>query len=445
MSWLQRHQIKLFLRNSIWVFPLLSIIAGLAAVRIINAVELAMGLRMDISLETARAVMGLVAASMFTLVVVVSSAVLVAVQLASAQLTPRIISMVYRNRRRKFALAVFVFTFTFSVAALVRMDNHVPLLTSSLAAYGFLINLAFFLFFIDGIGKAFRPGSILRAVALEGREVIRTVYPQMLYEEDGTSRGAVKTTAAEPTLSVFNSEDGVVLAFDLKGLVLLAQRTNCLIEFVPQVGDYVTPGDPLFHVYSDGPGSEVPSSVAAGLVEQRLRDSVAVDQERTFEQDPMFAFRIMVDVASKALSPAINDPTTAVLAIDQIHHLLREVGNRHLADGKETDGDGVVRFVYRTPDWEDFVRLALTELRHYGRDSIQVVRRLRAMLENLIETLPVHRSSVLQNELILLQASSKRTFLDADDRTLAETGDLQGIGGVSEENHQQVQTISVGG
>src|SRR5205085_6636965 len=102
-------------------------------------------------------IMGTVASSMFTLLVLVCSAVLVSVQLASGQLTPRIIILLYRNPYRKIALSVFAFTFTFSVAVLPRLGGTVPWLTSYLAAYGFLLNLALFLFFIDGMGKTLRP------------------------------------------------------------------------------------------------------------------------------------------------------------------------------------------------------------------------------------------------------------------------------------------------
>jgi uncharacterized membrane protein len=117
-----------------------------------------------------------------------------------------------------------------------------------------------------------------------------------------------------------------------------------------------------------------------------------------------------------------------VLAIDQIHHLLRTVGKRYLAEGHEKDRDGQVRLVYPTPNWEDFVLLATTEIRQYGRDSIQVQRRLRAMLNDLVKTLPPQRAPVLEKELELLGTSSRRTFPDLDDQALAESGDLQGIG-----------------
>jgi uncharacterized membrane protein len=209
------------------------------------------------------------------------------------------------------------------------------------------------------------------------------------------------------------------LAFDLKGLVSLGERYDCVIELVPEVGDFIAAGDPLFRVFEGG--DDLPNG--------HLQNSVALGQERTLEQDPMFAFRIIVDIASKALSPAVNDPTTAVLALDQIHHLLREVGSRYLAEGRERDRGGQLRLAYRTPNWEDFVKLAVTEIRQYGRDSIQVMRRSRAMLENLSETLPDRRRALLSKELHLLECSAVRTFPDLDDQALAQMSDLQGLGG----------------
>jgi len=147
------------------------------------------------------------------------------------------------------------------------------------------------------------------------------------------------------------------------------------------------------------------------------------------EQDPAFAFRVIVDIASKALSPAINDPTTAVLALDQLHHLLRKVGIRKLDAGLLRDRDGRLRLVYRTPDWEDFVELALTEIRHFGASSVQVARRLRALLVDLIVVLPPERHAALRSELRQLQRAVARAFEDPEDRARAERSDSQGIGG----------------
>ena len=418
MNWRQRYRLRLYFQNSLWILPTLSIIAALVSVSLLTRYEHAVGSQSNISSESMRAIMSTVAGSTFTLVVVVSSAVLLAVQLASAQLTPRIIAMIYRNPYQKLAFAVFVFTFTFSASVLVRIDEAAPRIASYAAAYGFLLNLALFILFIDHVGKMLRPSSAVAAVAQSGRAVVRSVYPRLL-KIHPTDHSPLNTVTNGEPRTVLSTIDGTVLAFDMRGLVIMAQRHNCLIELIPEVGQFVAQGDPLFRIHGSNDGPK----------DRELLNSVAKGSERTSDQDPLFAFRILVDIASKALSPAINDPTTAVIAIDQIHHLLRDVGKRYLGDGRATDQTRQVRLIYRRPNWDDFVLLATTEIRHYGRDSIQVQRRLRAMLKDLIETLPPPRAPILQKELTLLASSSKRTFFDLDDQTLAETGDLQGIGG----------------
>src|SRR5262249_39163775 len=359
---------------------------------------------------TASAVLATMASSLFTSIVFICTALLVAVQLASAALTPRIIALVFRDPVTKFSLTLLVFAFTFSLGALIRIKATVPLLTTHVAAYDCLVCLAVFFYLIDHLGKALRPSGALRAVAWQGRNVIASVYPHLFAEVQETGAAeAARILGGEPTATIPSPKDGVVLAFDEKGLLSLAQRADCVIEMVPQVGDHVAVGDPLFYVFLGG----------APLPAGALCQSIVVGQERTFEQDPTFAFRIMVDIASKALSPAINDPTTAVLALDQIHHLLRKVGTRHLDTGQVRDAAGRLRLVYRTPDWEDFVHLAVTEIRQFGGESIQVIRRLRAMLENLLATLPPARLPLLRRELSVLQRLAERFFPEPEDRALA--------------------------
>jgi uncharacterized membrane protein len=420
MTWLQRYRVRHYVTNSIWVLPVLSMVAAIGVARFLHWVEGVMDWGSGLDPDTARAVLGTMASSMFTFIVFVSSALLVAVQLASSLLTPRIIAIVFRDPITRISLAVFVFTFTFTLAVLVQVTTSVPLLTAHLAAYSCLASLGVFLYLIDHVGQSLRPSGALWSVACLGRDVIASVYPKPLAGSEHTAPAATTGELGEtPTCTIANSTDGVVLAFHVQGLVSLAERAGCVIEMVPQVGDFVAAGDPLFRVFRGGDTLPVDA----------VRQSVAVGQERTLEQDPAFAFRILVDIASKGLSPAINDPTTAVLALDQIHHLLRSVGNRRLDDGRVCDAAGRLRLVYRTPGWEDFVQLAVTEIRQFGGASIQVARRMRAMLENLIQTLPEERTALLRQELVLLHRSSERFFTEPEDRALADVSDLQGVGG----------------
>ncbi len=168
MTWLQRYQIRHYLRNSIWILPTLGMLTALVAAPVLNRIEIAMGWESSVAPDTVRAVLGTLAPSMFTFIVFVCSALLVAVQLASAQLTPRIIAIVFRDPVLKYPLTVFVFFFTFTLAALVRITTTVPVLTTHVAAYGCMASLVVFLFLIDHVGKALRPSGALRAVAFLG-------------------------------------------------------------------------------------------------------------------------------------------------------------------------------------------------------------------------------------------------------------------------------------
>jgi uncharacterized membrane protein len=397
----------------------LGMVAGLVSVRCLFWIEERGGWQSGFNPDAARALFGTLAGAMFTFIVFLSSILLLAVQVAGAQLSPRVIGIVFRDRVTRLALALFAFSFTFTLTVLLRIDTSVPMVTAYGAAYLCLISLGVFLFLIDHVGKALRPSGALRAVARMGHKEIQSVYPRRLSGQSDTGQRPENALGGEPASTVPSPEDGVLLAFDLDGLVALAQKTGSVIELVPQVGDFVAAGSPLFRIRGAKGG---PSANA-------LCQSVALGQERTMEQDPAFAFRIIVDIASKALSPAINDPTTAVLAVDQIHHLLRSVGGRQLDEGLAHDRTGTLRLVYRTPDWQDFVYLAVTEIRHFGSTSIQVARRLRAMLENLTEVLPPERTALLRSELTLLQRSTQRSFPEPEDQALADISDMQGVGG----------------
>jgi uncharacterized membrane protein len=421
MNWLQRYRFRHYLRNSIWTAPVAAMVAALLLVRPLHWFEQTMGWQGGMDPDTVRTVLGTLAGAIFTFIVFVCSSLLLVVQLASAQLTPRIIGILFRDRVTKLTLSMFVFTFVFVVSALIRIDTTVPVLTALTAAYSSAACLGLFLYLIDHVGKLLRPSGALGSVDSQAHQVIDNVYPRRAKESRTAQLERDSLSDALPPRTVPTIAGGVVLAFDVQGLVALAARHACVIELVPQVGEFVAPGSALFRLYG---GADLPA--------EALRQSVALGVERTMEQDPSLGFRLIVDIASKALSPAINDPTTAVLAIDRLHHLLRHVGGRSLDDERVRDAIGRVRLIYRTPDWEDFVRLAVTEIRHFGGGSIQVARRLHAMLENLIETLPASRAAPLRQEMQLLKRSAERFFQEPEDRALANVSASQGVGGARE-------------
>ena len=199
-----------------------------------------------------------------------------------------------------------------------------------------------------------------------------------------------------------------------------ARRANGVIEFVPQVGDFVASEEPLFVLYG--------GVVAMG--DDDLRATVAFGVERTIEQDPLFAFRILVDIALKALSPAINDPTTAVLALDQIHRLLRVVGNRPLRSESIADAVGVLRVIYRTPNWEDSVHLSCHEIRASCRQRPGCAAHAGAARQSCLVAAAVPPRSALPADQTTGQYDQS-LYPIPEDLALARIPDSQGLGGSS--------------
>lgn len=418
MTWLQRYRLRRFQRWSLWFLPVLSIGLAIGTAPFLRWLDRETAWTLfNFTPNGARTVLGAFTSSMLTLVVFVISSLLIVVQLASAQLTPRFIAMVFGNRSLKFVLSFFTFAYTYTLAASGRIEDATPQLPVAFAIVCNLASIAIFFWFGQWLGSSMRPIAVLKAVGDEGLAVVQSVYPDPF---DAAEKRFAWSPAAEAEVVVVEhaGESGVVLAFGRATLLALAERSQAVIELVPQVGDYVARGDVLFRIRIGGRPIDADA----------LRACVAIGAERTMEQDPRFAFRIMVDIASKAMSPAVNDPTTCVLALDQIHQLLMEVGQRRLDDGEARDAQGQLRLCFGTPDWVDFVKLAVTEVRQFGASSIQVARRLHAMIEHLIRVLPEARRAALQVELSLLQRANQRNFPDEEDRDLAGIGDYQGIG-----------------
>jgi uncharacterized membrane protein len=416
MTWLQRYQLQRTLRWSLWLLPVLATVAALLVAPLIRWLDRVTGWSwFNFTPESARTILGAFTSSMLTFVIFVVSSLLIVVQLASAQLTPRIIARAFADRRLNWAVSIFTFAYTYTIAASCRIEDTVPQLPVAIAVFCSLGSIAVFFWFVQWLGESLRPIAILQGVAEEGRGVVESVYTE-LFDPAEKPTGWSSATDSEGFVVEHVGSSGVVLAFSQCDLVAIAQRDDVVIEVVPQVGDFVARGDPLFRVRNG------PVDTAA------LRDSIAFGAERTMEQDPRFAFRIMVDIANKALSPAINDPTTAVLALDQIHHLLMHVGQRRLDAGQMQDAQGRLRLCFGTPNWIDFVTLAVTEIRHFGASSMQVARRLQAMIEHLLRVLPDARKPALRQELSLLQRAIERNFPDDEDRARAQVSDFQGIG-----------------
>ncbi len=408
-----------YVRSALWIVPFLSILLVMAIVPALRVIDGWLAWRVSgLSLTGAQSLYQTVITLTLSFMVFTFGSLLVAIQVASGQLTPRIIATtLLRDNVVRGSVGLFVFSLVFAVMALDRMDGTVHQIVALTTACLGLASMAAFLFLIDYAARLLRPVSILARVGDEGMAVIEAVYPVQSDAPD--LRDAPVALDASRRIVAHSGPSEIVLAVDLDTLVRAARQADGVVELVPRVGDFLATGEPLFLLYGG----------AAQLDDAQLRKAVAFGTERTMEQDPLFSFRIMTDIALKALSPAINDPTTAVLAIDQIHRLLRVVGRRRLRGETIRDEAGQVRAVFRTPNWEDFVNISCVEIRACGAGSVQVARRLRAMLDNLVATLPEHRHRRLTQEGDRLERMIELLYPIPEDRTLAGVPDSQGIGG----------------
>jgi uncharacterized membrane protein len=420
MEWNQKYSLRSYLRSALWVVPVLAYVTSFIAIRIVGFLDdwLEWSWQWKMEVGTVQSVLqGLVAATI-SFIVFAFSSLLVAIQVASAQLSPRIIATtLLRDNTIRLVVALFVLTLSFGLGTLARSQVHVQYLLLSCAVVLAGISTVAFIYLIDYAARLLRPVSIVWRLGEKGLAVIEEVYPSKIKGRHIPSKPSPPLGPPD-RIVVHHGVSAIILAVDLETLRLEAERTNGIIEFSRQIGDFLAVGEPLFLLYGG----------AAEADDRVLHGAVATGSERTIEQDATFAFRVIVDIAIKALSKAINDPSTAVVALDQLHRLLRVVGRRHLHDDVIMDSSGKPRVIFRTPGWDDFVQLSCREIRLYGAENYQVARRLRAMLENLVQSLFEARHAALLKELELLDRALERLDLLPDDLALARTSDLQGLG-----------------
>lgn len=425
MTWNQWYAFRSYVRSSLWIVPFIALLLEQVTFRAVYTLDASIQWvpRWPFGLSGTQTALQTIITLILSFIVFTFGSLLVAVQVASGQLTPRIIATtLLRDRILRFTVGLFVFTLLFAIGTVARIDSTVPQLTVWVAALLGFSSLTAFLFLIDYAARLLRPVSIVWRVGEEGLKVIQNVYPNPIKETD-----ALPAQRQEPgppdRIIAHGGPSAVILAVNLEALLAEAQRGDCVIEVIPRVGDFIARDQPVFLLHG-GTGA---------IDERKLRGSVALGRERTIEQDSTFAFRVIVDIAIKALSKAINDPTTAVLAIDQLQRLLRNVGGRHLHDEQILDKTRRVRVIFPTPNWPDFVQLACREIRLYGAENFQIARRMRAMINNLIETLPESRRPTLREELDLLDRSIRSLYSLPEDLALARIPDTQGLGGSSED------------
>ncbi len=367
--------------------------------------------------EDAKTIMTTISSAMMTFIGVVFSISLVAVQMASGNLTPRVVRIFVRSRISKLTLTVFLATFLFSLMVLTsfqsetdpRRVTEVPLVQSLLTLALVGLSLLLFIAYVSSTLRLMQIGPVADRIARESFRVL------------GRQPARVPDRAplpAETSRIAYQGRAGVLRDVNVARLVRGARRRGVVLRLIPRIGDFVVPGMPMLAVH----GGDAPAPRFG------LRFAVSVGVERTFHQDLGFGLRQLSDIALRALSPAVNDPTTAVQCLDRIVQFLAAVADKPLGEVHHRDREGEVRLVQGGSEWADLVDLGFAEIREFAVGSPQVSRRLLAGIDDLLLLAPEERREPLVRHRTLLVQAVERTVPEAADRAFALSPDHQGIG-----------------
>jgi uncharacterized membrane protein len=402
-----------------------SVLAGLTLPRIEDAYLKSYSL--SLSVASAQAYLSAVASGMMALTGIVFAMAFVMVQFSAIAYSPRLVLWFARDRTLFHALGVFSATFVYALSALAWIDRgasgSVPLVSPLVVAIMLVLSMVLFAQLVQRLSDL-QVTNVLHLIGDRGREVIHSMFERLGENGSAGEKSAARANEfarlGPPTQTLrYSGPPRTIARFNIDALLQLAQRQQAVIVMACGVGDTLVDGTDLLHVH----GTEMP------LSESALIRAIHLEKDRTFEQDPKYPIRLLVDIAIKALSPAINDPTTAVQTIDQIEDLLRRLGGRELEAGYNRDANGDLRLVFPMPTWEDYLTLAFDEIRQYGATSVQVMRRLRSALADLAESLPnAERADATRQFLGRLDLFIDRSLLDPADRLLARQQDRQGLG-----------------
>jgi uncharacterized membrane protein len=422
---LRRYELKM----PLWLIPMLyvgvAIVCGFVLPRLEH--EYLAAYSHTMSVASALATLSAIASGMMTLTSVVFAIAFVMVQFSAVAYSPRLVLWFGRDPMLFHSLGLFTATFLYALVTLIWTDREgngrVPLFSTLLVLVLLILSMIVFALLVQRL-NTIQITNVLHFIGQKGRAVIREMFPRIDREAgvapESWSKAAEEARKRPVTQMLrYSGEPWTVAKFHIDALVRQAQEVDAVIVMECAVGDTLVEDTLLLRVQGG----------RQRLAETRLRQAIQVARERTFEQDPKYPLRLLVDIAIKALSPAINDPTTAVQAIDQIEDLLHRLGRRGLDAGCVRDDQGHLRLVFPTPTWEDYLTLAFDEIRQYGASSVQVMRRLRSALVGLADSVTeAERKDVIQRYLSHLNLVVEQSVLDAEDQVMALQEDRQGLG-----------------
>jgi uncharacterized membrane protein len=403
-----------YARGSLWVIPTGCVIGALLLGLLLSQVNVGptSPLAFQGTADDARALLSGISGTMVTVIAVVLGLAVVALQLSSTQYSPRLLRNYVRDRPNQVVLGVLVGTFAYSAGGLFTVGvsggqrrDEFPRFAVSVAIALLFVSLALLVYFAHHLAHSIQVDSIMRVVEQSTLPVICADLFTVEEEPPAPPPGAVAITVRQ---------SGYVQAVNVRRLLVAATRLRATLRLRVHVGEHVVSGTVLAWAWSDGPDHTPPS---AHVLAASLERAVRIGFERTLEQDLGLGFRQLADPACKALSPAVNDPYTAVQAIDHLTVLFGALAARPVGDYVARDADGTIRLIVPGRRFAEILGITIGLIRRYAAAEPNVVQALLRLLATsaALSIEDPRRWSDIEQQARLLVAAADRAVAQPED------------------------------
>jgi uncharacterized membrane protein len=416
----RREALREYLHGALWALPTLSVLIALVLGAALSTIAIGAGSLLDPVLfqgtaDDARQLLTAIAAAVLTVIAVVLGLTVVALQVASSQFSPRLLRNFLRDRANQVVLSVFVATFAYSMAGLYTVGVHASVRTASYPRLAVTVAIALvfaclgaLIYFVDHLAHSIQIDMIMSTV---GRQTMAAIAEQ----PPGIGRRSGQEAHTQPpewAMPVPAPRSGYVQAI-YPEQILSAVPHDVTVRLLRAPGEHVAAGLPLAFVWQSSPGQSLPDH---DLPSNVVAEAVVVGFERTMQQDPGFGLRQLVDIASKALSPGINDPYTAVQAVNWVKALLCKLAHYPLGEEVLHDQRSEAHVIISAPSFADYLDLACGQPRRYGAGEPMVARALLQLLRDvgmLVEG--TERRELVNRQIRLVLADAEQKIQQPDD------------------------------
>jgi uncharacterized membrane protein len=367
--------------------------------------------------DGAKSVLESISGSIMTVTGVVFSVTIIALQLASSQFTPRVLRQFMASRANQSVLGVFIGTFTYTllVQRTVRSEaageEFVPAVAVTGAVILALTSIGFLIFYINHAAHSIRASVIIDSATSDALRALRSLYPVPL-DNPYAEQDDAELPQEEKPYHVVARKAGFVQAVDRRALRRLADRHRLTIRVDAEIGTYLLPGQLAMSVW---PGGKPDDEAIEGLI-----DTLVQGPERTPHQDILYGVTELMDIAVKAMSPSLNDPTTAVNAMQRMSEVLLDMAWRERGDEITRDDDGRPLVLFPRPKLADAVRLGFDQVRHYAAGNPTVAVLLLETLADLAALSPDAARAPFLDQLEQVARSARMEIRQEADRQRVE-------------------------